>query len=270
MGSTFNERLQRGIIALIATLSFGALAYFTSSTALTASIEQWTSAGTYTTAIANRNVVSDNRYLYAVGGKTSNGVAQDAVRSAKINTNGTLGPWTATSSLPKGLYLHATAISDDHIYVVGGWDGSTTHFEIWRSALTDNGELGAWQQMRDYPIAAADPRGITLHEAVIVGERLYVMGGRDGFDPVSHVYYAQIQSGGLGGWKSAADLPEKLYRIAATTHRGYIYVTGGYDEILGYAAVYYGKVNPDGNIHGMETGNRSARTTILPRNIDPR
>ncbi len=185
------------IFTLIATVIAGIIA--TSSAAHSAvptvAIQQWSTTTALPQAVAERNVVVHQGRLYFVGGKTTSNTPSAEVYVAQIAADGSLSSWSTTTRLLVPVYLHAVAASESHLYVIGGWDGSRTRSEIWRAAFDAGGGLGAWSKVNDYPST------IDLHDAAIVGNRLYVAGGWTGTNPLDTVYYADVQSEGLGAWQ---------------------------------------------------------------------
>lgn len=215
-------------------------------------IDAWSPTTPLPQALANRNAVVWGDYLYFVAGKSASDAPVGTIYAAPILSDGALGAWTVAGELPLAVYLHAVAASATDLYVIGGWDGARTRAEVWRAPFTPGGGLGAFTQVSSYPVA------VDLHEAVIVQNRLYVLGGWTGRDPLDLVYSATIQPDGLGPWVPTTALPVKLYRLAAVAHNNRIYVTGGFDNRNAQQAVYVAAVGPDGSLGAWQT------TTALP------
>ena len=225
------------------------------SSPLPTTIGGWFAATPLPEVLASRNAVAKGDTLFVIGGKTPSDKPSAEVYTAQEQTDGSLGAWARSTPLPVPVYLHAVVASATHLYVIGGWDASRsdccTQSAVWRAPFTSGG-VGAWEKLSDYPIA------LDLHDATIVHNRLYVLGGWTGKAPLSKVYYAEIQASGLGAWTPALDLPVKLYRLSVATTNGVIYVTGGYDDTAAQSTVYYTKVNADGSLVGWQ------QTTRLP------
>lgn len=243
--------------AFIASLVL--LVYLTATTALTEPIRQWTPASPYTFALANRNAIVHGDYVYVIGGKASSGQATDQVRFAKINVNGSLGTnnseevWKPTAILPYPTYLHATAASEDHIYVIGGTTGGEVLYsDVLRAPFLADGHLGPWERIDTYPNVAPGFNGVDLLEALIIDDRLYVFGGWDGQNskPLTNVYFAEIEVDGIGAWQPTENLIIPTARFAVAYHNGYVYsIGGGYDRKdsdVEYKEVYFAKVNSNG------------------------
>ena len=70
-------------------------------------------------------MATDGGYIYAVGGD-STGVRLASVEKAAINTDGTLGPWSFTSTLNAKRSVPGVVANNGYLYAIGGWDG--THY----------------------------------------------------------------------------------------------------------------------------------------------
>lgn len=205
-------------------------------------IEGWTPTATLPQALASRNAVVRGNYVYVIGGKNASDTPVGVVYVAAIQGDGLLSNWGVAASLSIPIYLHAVVATESHLYIVGGWDGGKTRAEVWRAAFLDGGLLSAFQAIAQYPVA------LDLHEAVIVQNRLYVIGGWTGQAALNSVRYADITSNGLGGWINAPSLPKALFRLSATVYQSRIYVTGGFDGSTAQANVYVSTVQPDGSL----------------------
>ena len=219
-------------------------------------IQDWTQATSLPEVLALRTAVQVGDFVYIVGGRNSAGDPINNARSARIKPNGTLEAWKETLPLPDKVYLHATVASDTHIYVIGGWNGSDLNANVWRATLAEAGEISAWSRLELSPY----PLKIDLHDAVIVNDRIYVMGGFDGSvngtqKNVNTVYYAKILPDGIGQWVATTALPQAIRRHSVTSSGNLIYVTGGYtDSGAGTMEVYYTEVHADGSLGAWIVG----------------
>jgi N-acetylneuraminic acid mutarotase/predicted nucleic acid-binding Zn ribbon protein len=66
-----------------------------------------------------------NGYVYVVAGFDGNNVAQSGVYYSKLNSDGTLGSWTQTTSISNARDGVAVATANGYIYAIGGTGGST-------------------------------------------------------------------------------------------------------------------------------------------------
>jgi len=194
------------------------------SRSVAAPIDSWQATTPLPVGLANRNTVVHGDQLYVVGGKTVDDRASNAIYSATINADGSLGAWRVAGQLPAEHYLFTTIVAEDALFLIGGWDGAATVNNVWRATFTATGDLSGWTAMAAYPAA------VDLHDAVLIDGHIYAVGGWDGLKPLQGIYAAAVTSTGLTNWQRVGSLPKPLYRHAVTGVNGYLYVTGGYDE----------------------------------------
>ena len=213
---------------------------------LTAEIGQWLPRRSLPQAVASMNSVIHNDTLYVVGGriKQPNTVAATtAVYYAGIGPDGALGEWLQTTSLPEPLFGHAVVATDTHMYVLGGFRTDTGHprSNVWRAAFQADGTLGAWEAMKNMPEA----RNFT--RAVVVDNRVYVVGGYQDGGTFGEVFVADLWAGGITQWREILPLPDSVYRHALVAYNGSIYVIGGHLD-KDTATVLRGTPDSQGNI----------------------
>ncbi len=113
------------------------------------SVGSWTtSTNTLPQALGGATSVTYNGYVYVMGG--DNGSYLNTVYYAPLNSNGSVGSWTtSTSTLPQGLYGATSVTYNGYVYVMGGWSdgvyytllpGPTT---IGQGSVNTNGVLVA-------------------------------------------------------------------------------------------------------------------------------
>jgi uncharacterized repeat protein (TIGR01451 family) len=240
--------------ALLATLLGGLCVSWAVSSPLLVGIGGWTPVTALPQALASRNAVVHEGYVYLVGGKNASDSPVANIYSGLVKSDGKVDSWNVAGQLAVPVYLHAVAASSTHLFVIGGWDGGRTRAEVWRAPFAAGGGLGTFQKVNDYPTP------LDLHDAVVVQNRIYVLGGWTGRDPLNSVHYAEIQPNGLGPWTAAAALPAQLYRLSAAADNNVIYVTGGYDGAA-RANVYMARVRSDGSLEPWQ------ETTALPNPV---
>ena len=216
-------------------------------------IAQWSPTTLLPQPLAAWNAVVHDDTIYMIGGRDGAEQPINATYYAKIQPNGELGSWVSTQPLPVNLYLHSVSADENYVYVVGGWSGSETERTVWRAPFDPNGGLGNWFDVGKYPVS------VDLHGSVIANNRLYVIGGWNGLQPLNNVYFAETAAGGLGEFQAANPLPAPLYRLAVTVVNDVIYATGGYDNNRNtYNTVYYARINADGSLSAWQA------TTPMP------
>jgi MYXO-CTERM domain-containing protein len=182
--------------------------------------------------------VAYDGYLYVIGGY--DGVAPLAeVLAAPINSDGTLGAFGATTSLPTARFGHASVVYNGYLYVIGGFDTGALA-EVLRAPINPSGTLGTFTATTPLPNALAS------HTSVAYGGRLYVIGG-DGPTRPTQVQFAPINANGsLGAFTATAPLPSARWNHDSVAYDGYLYVTGGTDGISTLGTVLRAPINATG------------------------
>ena len=115
------------------------------------SVGSWTtSTNTLPQALGGATSVTYNGYVYVMGGDNGSYTGQNTVYYAPLNSNGSVGSWTtSTSTLPQGLNEATSVTYNGYVYVMGGWSdgvyytllpGPTT---IGQGSVNTNGVLVA-------------------------------------------------------------------------------------------------------------------------------
>jgi N-acetylneuraminic acid mutarotase len=106
------------------------------------------------------------------------------------------------------------------------------------------------------------PLALTRFASVVVGNRIYIIGGQTTTGDVKKtVYFAEIHAdGSLGPWAVTTPLPEERFGARAVTYGNWIYVVGGSrasGELIERSQVWYASVSADGTV-----GNWASTTSI--------
>ena len=204
----------------------------------------WTATTSFPTGTYNATSVAYNGYLYYIGGYTAAGTATATVDYAPINSNGTLGTWTATTSFPTGTYNATSIVYNGYVYEIGGCNnsgclGTTVDY----APINSNGTLGTWTATTSLP---TDTYQAT---SVVYNGYIYEIGGYNGSAAVATVDYAPINSNGtLGSWTATTSLPAATDQATSVVYNGYIYEIGGYNGSAAVATVDYAPINSDGTL----------------------
>ncbi len=161
--------------------------------------------------------------IFVSGGWTGN-AASRAVYSARIQPDGSLGPWGERTPLPSPLFRHAMATRGGFLYVVGGRDDQLRAREdLYVAQIGSDGSLSGWRG----PFKLARPS--YSHQAIVLGARLYVLGGYDGQQASAAVDVYQLDDLGNAVYIGQADPPLRtaLYSFGAAAIGDTILVSGG-------------------------------------------
>ena len=142
-------------------------------------------------------VVTKNR-VYLIGGSTGSGPVS-TVYTAPINSDGTLGTWTTSTSLPSNVNESSVIVTKDKVYLLGGHVSGITYSSIvYMAIINADGTLGTWTT------GTALPGVIGASKSIITNNRVYLLGGYNGSSWLSTVYTATI-SGGLNDYSPYYD-----------------------------------------------------------------
>lgn len=170
------------------------------------------------------------------------------VRTMKFDQNGQPGTWHTTTHLPDkaGYQFNAAIVHQKRIYVLGGSykDSQSNQYvesdQVVFSKIDDKGTLGDWQ------FTATLPQPVRMGSAVVAGEYMYYVGGRN----QRHVFMTKItEDGKLSPWLQTTPLPSNRYNAAVFSYGSYVYVVGGL--VMHQRPVetsYRAKVNDDGTL----------------------
>jgi hypothetical protein len=204
----------------------------------------WTGTTAFTAGRYGHSVVAYNGFLYVMGGYTSTG-ATNAVSYAPINTDGTVGAWTATTPLPLSVYQHASVAYNGTMYLIGGVAGGY-RTDVYKTTINLDGTLGT-----SWTTESSLPRATAYHAAVGYGGYLYVTGGYNTTDgQIAVVLYAAVHGDGtLGSWLATSPLSEGRYRHGMVAYQGWLYVVGGSTASTTYSnSVVRGRINNSGTV----------------------
>jgi hypothetical protein len=210
-------------------------------------VGSWNSATSLPISTVWSTSIAYNGYVYEIGGfQASSNVA--TVYYAAINSNGTLGSWSTTTSLPVALRQSTSIAYNGYVYEIGGYNGSSAVTTVYYAAINSNGTLGSWSTTTSLPVATS---GAT---SAVYNGYVYEIGGLSS----ATVYYAAINSNGtLGSWSTTTSLPVATAFATSVAMNGYVYEIGGYNTSY-FATVYYAAINSNGTLGSWST------TTSLP------
>ena len=214
-------------------------------------------------ALYDLGAVAQDGRIYAFGGfdlagATAENQYRTEVYSTTIRPNGTLSPWRQIGVLPRGLSGHRVVIArttsvTSTAYVLGGqYYDTDPHVQshehsssaVYQVVITN--ATGAMDsdhvRMSSLPEQGHDePYGLTFPSVVLIGNRVYLIGGLHRMangngdfqdDTSSGVFYAPILADGrLGAWVQTASLPAGIHSGAAVAYTGFhtstLYLMGG-------------------------------------------
>lgn len=186
--------------------------------------------------------VAVNGYLYSLGGDDGGGKLT-SVLYARIASDGSIGAWNTTTSLPTGMAGGGNATTyNGYIYITGGTSTAATAQDVFYAKPNPDGTITSW-------ITQDNPTGNIDHQNAGVAAYngyLYITGGSqiDG-TLLDDVYYARIQADGsvpsfsvMTNWLPTSESNPGQAIIA----NGYLYVLGSSN----FNKFYYGRLIGNG------------------------
>lgn len=216
-------------------------------------IEAWVEGASMPSSRRSFGAAIHGGFVYAIAGRTSDTTESEDVLASPIDSNGILGPWTASSPLPGGIRCHSVVQSGNQVYVVGGKANGAGAVDVVIGTMA-NGAI-EWRPGSKM----TSPR--FCHSAVVAGGYLYAIGGcpagstgcpgRDLTDDVTaSVEFAKIEAdGSLGPFQPTTPLPAERWHHTAAGNAHYVVVVGGHTKTEGNTStVLVTHVNPDGSL----------------------
>ncbi len=144
-------------------------------------------------------VESAGEILYVIGGHDkSKGLGISGVEWSREDDEGLLQPWTKTAPLLEGRYGLATAQHGDYLYAMGGLSGAAYLDTSEKARLMPEGGVASWQPTTKLP---TNREGFN---AIVVGDRIYILGGTNINGFTNQVFYAGFNDKGDIGYLATA------------------------------------------------------------------
>ncbi len=209
-----------------------------------------------------------NSYLYKVGGTDATAPTND-VYYAPINSNGTIGAWSSTTSLPTNRTYPATHAYNGILYTYGGYTSGTSALNtVIYAKINSNGTLGSWN-------SASNSMGTAVCRfgSSIAGGYLYAAGGATGTvstdcgnsssTMTNTLQYAPILADGdVGAWTTSPNTFTNARKdVGLAISNGFIYLSSGTtDGITTYQDTQIAKISSDGSIGAWRTSDKQIPT----------
>lgn len=201
-------------------------------------------------ASGSRSSLTEFRGFFFITGGLTDGGINTRVAYTRVNHGGSgqinqTNSWSSGTALPTARSHHATVVVDNHIYVLGGQDASSTLSTVQMATLNSDGSMSAWSSLDNLPTARRDLAAAIISRENASGintKYLYVMGGCSTFsanctDLLSDTRYTSVTSngtfsnpgcGGGSAWcQATSSFPSGRFGHSASVYNGKIYITGG-------------------------------------------
>ncbi len=204
-----------------------------------------------------------NGYIYVAAGYAPSGTLAD-VQFARINSDGTLGAWTATTSLGSASYGMGLSGMNGYLYSYGGSSQSTVNYAL----INADGTVGTWVATSNM-LKARNAFGATAYNG-----RLYAVGGYNGGAQQADVDVASVAAMpastlSMSAWAtttilgagsgSATARAATRQQHSSVAYNGYLYLIGGQAGTTPTTTVHYAYISASGDL-----GAWTASTNPLP------
>lgn len=208
----------------------------------------WINAGNLPIGLYQSQAIVVKNKLYMIGGSvaTAQGGTQQssAVYVTTINTDGTLGTWTTSGSLPVAVGAGSAIITSNRIYLIGGLANGGASNAVYTAVINEDGTLGTWSNAN-----VNLPKTLSAPTTFIVRNRLYVMGGHTGMTSSDSIYYAVIANDGtISSWTAAGTLPVPGYWLQPVVSKDKLFLVAGTQDNGVAVSPYIASILADGSI----------------------
>lgn len=215
-------------------------------------ITGWTAGTAFPIVVTYAQVFVTKNRVYHVGGYDGTNTLSQ-VYTASINSDGTLGSWSAGTSLPIGLAGHRCIVTKNKVYLLGGVHiaSAVRYNTIYTAPINADGTIGTWTlSSTTLPISSE------AFSPFITKDKLYIVGGynSNGTSVVNTVYYTTINSDGtLGTWVAGFSLPAAEAWHSVAIVRNKVFLIGGQNISTALNSVYSATINENGVLSRWST-----------------
>lgn len=189
-------------------------------------------------------LVTRNAVINIGGRETVDGAPASTVYLKYINTgNGTIGSSSGRTSLPIPLANTKAVITVGKLFVIAGETTMGPSAAIYETDFDSYGRTGSWTLVGNLP------EGLTGHQATVIGDWVYVLGGSNASGATDTILRSPIDSNGnLGAWVQAGTLPNVMsnFEIIVTNHK--LFVLGKHNTTGEVNSSMSCPINPDGSL----------------------
>lgn len=224
----------------------------------------------------NGGEVSKTTYaaLYSVVGDlftyhTQPGAGKPWKQQYEINTEQStdIAGWTTGPSLPGVLFGSQAIVTKNRVYLLGGQNNSVMVSTVYTAPINIDGTLGTWVT------GTSLPGPLSLSQAIVTKNRVYLLGGTNGVGTVSTVYTAPINADGtLGSWAIGTSLPVVFRASQVIVTKNRVYLLGGYVN-SDITTVHTAPINEDGTLGTWTTdtslphGNHASQAIVTKNRV---
>jgi len=202
----------------------------------------FTSDGTLPVNLHASSVIVTSSRVFLLGGWNGSAVI-NTIHSAVIQTDGTLGAFTAIGTLPVNLHRSSAIVTSSRVFLLGGWTGSATINTIHSAVIQTDGTLGAFTAIGTLPV------NLHASSAIVTSSRVFLLGGWTGSAAINTIFSAVIQADGtLGAFTAVGTLPVNLHRSSAIVTSSRVFLLGGNNGSAAINTIFSAVIQADGTL----------------------
>lgn len=204
-------------------------------------IGTWFLSGSLSYGVYKASVIVTKNRVYLIGGMSGAGsVAVSSVQTASINSDGSLGVWTITNSLPSPVFESSAFLTKNRAFIV-----AYNNTSLYTAIINSDGTLGNWSlDVSGGALSGRSPFSI------VIKNKVYIFP----YQANATTNIATINSDGtLGNWSSNTNFTYSSDSRSYVVTKNKIYVIGGNNYDNG-VKVLMATVNIDGTIGSWSEG----------------
>ena len=221
------------------------------------SVAPWEEAGKLPTPRGGTSVAVVGDYAILTGGQIASGGGMkgltriNEVYTARIQPDGSLGVWTATTPMPHPRFHHPAVAHNGWIYVLGGQGEKEAEANVYAAKVTSDGKIESWQEAKPLP------RARSHHAAFVHDSHIYVSGGLDGAVNGHQAAFLDVirspiqPDGSLGEWQIVSRIPHSYATHASHWFGNHLWLIGGVEDNARFVdTVLHAELRSDNRIGG--------------------
>lgn len=233
--------LEKNQVYLVGGLGSGALAEVdTAMLSFDGTVGPWSRAPDLPTPRYDAPTFAYREHLYVLGGATTSGTLTGAVSLATITDGGVVGSWVAGPALPLAMAGGSVVTHGGAVYLTGGRTTGGPQSSVLLASLKTDGQLTPWVPTSSFQ----NPRD--SHAAVVVGDRLILLGG--GSPALGDVQVGTLpHTAGLGPFVPSTPVPTARRGQGLLATDRFVYLIGGGNSMV-LDDVWYAPIALDGSV----------------------
>ena len=185
-------------------------------------LSAFTSVGTLPVNLFHSSAIVTSSRVFLLG-VHNEAASINTIFSAVIQADGTLGAFTAIGTLPSNLSHSSVAVTQNRVFLLGGFNSPTYINTILSAPINADGTLGA------FITAGSIPSVLTDAAVLVTSSRVFLIGGDINGHSTASISSAPINADGtLGAFTSSGTLPVVLQYSSLIATSSRVFLLGGF------------------------------------------